>query len=183
MFKQSLRFSVWFFISRLYVTEEHLLNYSGADSDFVLCEKTCRFVCKHQRYEADCCLLLQGDESPEALPKCWYQYTILRTSCASSSKSTEVVAKAPARNALIQHIDCSSTGGRGGGVCWCCYMWQRRLLGNGSQLTETWKKCVTLLYGSDQRIGAGGEGRCRRKERRRGVRQKERGRCVEPHPM
>ena len=36
------------------------------------------------------------------------------------------------------------------------------------------KKCVTLLYGSDQRIGAGREGRCRRKERRRGVRQRER---------
>jgi hypothetical protein len=36
------------------------------------------------------------------------------------------------------------------------------------------KKCVTLLYGSDQRIGAGGEGRCRRKERRRGARHRAR---------
>ena len=36
------------------------------------------------------------------------------------------------------------------------------------------KKCVTLLYGSDQRIGAGGVGRCGRKERRRGVSERER---------
>jgi hypothetical protein len=32
MFKHSIRSSVWYFISRLYITQEHLLNYSGPSS-------------------------------------------------------------------------------------------------------------------------------------------------------
>ena len=70
--------------------------------------------------------------------------------------------------------------GKGGGVCWCWYMWQRRLLGNGSQLTEAWKKNASRSFTSASRSNrGGGGGSCLRIERRRGARQ----RCVEPHPM
>jgi len=116
----------------------------------------------------------------QAPPKCWYQHTILRTSCASSSKSTEVVAKAPARNALIQHIDCPSTGGGGAavsadaGTCGNVACWE---------MAPSWprleKKNASRFFTAATR-GSGQEGRdaVDVKERRRGVRQRQREREV-----
>ena len=159
-------------------------------------QKAYRFVWKHQRYRADCCLHHQAMVGPQDEGS-----KLFRNAGTYTPFYRPAVLRHQSRPKLLprlqhtMHWSNTSTTlalvGRGGGVWRCWYMWQRRLLGNGSQLTETWKKknASRFFTAATRRRIRGAKGRDAVDVRKGGGewdnrgRERERERCVEPHPM